>query len=193
MTTGEIWKDIIGFKGRYQVSNFGNVKSNDYSYYNRGNKSMQLIKGKQLRPCKAKSGYMVVNLISKTHYVHRLVCEAFIEDIPDGLTVNHKNGIKEDNRIENLEIMSYSENHLHAFSLLHRKPSSLGKFGANHNVSKPIIQKDTSGNFIAEFENARQAEKSGFSYKNISACCNGKCKSHKGFVWEFKNEILCKL
>jgi hypothetical protein len=184
----EIWKDISGFENRYQVSNIGNVRSKDYTYFNAGIKSFLAIKGKPLHPCKAKGGYMIVNLKCKSFYLHRLVCEAFIGIIPKGYTVNHKNGNKEDNCSENLEIMTYSENHLHAFRVLKRKPSSLGKFGADHNGSKPIIQKDLNGNIVKEYENARQAALEGFNYKNISSCCNGKSKSHKGYVWQFKNE-----
>ena len=104
----EIWKDIKGYEGRYQISNFGRVKSliypkekimNIYNFRRDGEKG---------------KGYWRVRLIKNSSYkyffVHRLVAEAFIPNPNNYATVNHINGIKTDNRIDNLEWCSLKEN-----------------------------------------------------------------------------------
>ena len=104
----EIWKDVIGYDGIYQVSNLGNVKSLNYK---RSGKEQVLKNGKN-----KKSGYFFVNLFKnktiKNRNVHQLVAEAFLNHKPCGmdLVINHKNQIKTDNRVENLEIITQREN-----------------------------------------------------------------------------------
>ena len=101
------------------------------------------------------------------------------------MTVNHKDGNKENNCVENLEILTYSENHLHAFKELKRKPSNLGVL--NNKVSKTVYQYDINGILIAKYPSAREAERvSGINHKDISSCCNGKRKTAGGFIWKFK-------
>jgi hypothetical protein len=101
----EIFKDVIGYEGLYQVSNFGNVIS------------LNTLKYKSISD--NGTGYKKVNLWKynkgKNLYVHRLVVESFISSIPKDMQVNHINGIKEDNRLDNLEIVTRSENIKHAF------------------------------------------------------------------------------
>jgi len=183
----EVWKFIDGAKNAYMVSDLGNVKSLNMLIYNSGSGGTYIKKGKILKLCIAKNGYVVVNIFGKTNYVHRLVCTAFIGNIGFKMTINHKDGNKQNNKINNLEIVSYSDNHIHAFKVLKRKPTCSGRFGSNHNCSKPIIQKSLDGKIIGEFQNAREATRlKGFNYKKISACCTNNEKTHKGFMWEFK-------
>lgn len=115
----EIWKDIPNYIGFYQVSNFGNVKSLDRfvkrspSGYNK--------KGIMLKLHINNNGYAIIDLkINKTRRkktVHGLVAAAFIGKRPDGFDLNHINGIKTDNRPENLEYLTRSDNMKHAFSI----------------------------------------------------------------------------
>lgn len=102
----EIWKTIDGYEN-YQVSNFGNVKSLNY----RNTKTQKILKN-----IKMKIGYNSVTINKKIFYVHRLVAIHFIENPFKKREVNHINGIKDDNRIENLEWTTHSENMKHAFN-----------------------------------------------------------------------------
>lgn len=103
----EVWKDIKGYEGLYQVSSLGNIKSLDYNHTK---------KEKQLNLILQQDGYYAVNLMKngkrKRLRVNRLVASTFLGD--SDLVVNHKNGNKLDNRLENLEWCSCKENTIHA-------------------------------------------------------------------------------
>lgn len=110
----EIWKDVIGYEGIYQVSNLGNVKSLKRIVNNNG--GVSTIRERILKPSKNKGGYLAVvlcvNCIQKTKPIHQLVAESFLNHLEKGkkVVVNHKNFIRTDNRVENLEIISFREN-----------------------------------------------------------------------------------
>ena len=115
----ENWKDIKGFEGRYQISDAGRVKSLSFSqrYLLRNGKEAFRVTGEKiLCPNLNNSGYLLAHLYlhgrRKALLVHRLVAEAFLPGKDQ--TVNHKNGIKTDNSVANLEWASYAENHIHA-------------------------------------------------------------------------------
>jgi hypothetical protein len=114
----EIWKDISGYEGCYQVSNLGRVRSCDrYVEFHRGTR---LHKGKLLRP-RERAGYLAVALsaygIQKDKSIHVLVAEAFHGKRPQGFEVNHADTDKHNNYASNLEYLTPSENTKHAYSM----------------------------------------------------------------------------
>jgi len=112
----EQWEDIPGYEGRYQVSSLGQVK--------RLIDMRRWKAGGLLRPQKLNGRYLMVSLSrdgsNKKLLVHRLVMLAFVGRCPDGMNVNHKNGIKTDNQLGNLEYCTYKENSQHAVLVLKR-------------------------------------------------------------------------
>lgn len=125
----EIWKDIIGYEGKYQVSSTGAVRSLDRLVKNpRGNGQLQPVKGVVLKQGN-NLGYRQVRLCGRTMLVHRLVLAAFVANTREGIQVNHKNGNRADNRIENLEWVTPRENVLYSFRVLKRVPLRGDKVG----------------------------------------------------------------
>jgi hypothetical protein len=187
----EIWKDIEGYKGIYQVSSLGRVKSvgRMLSYKNHQDREQ---KETIMNPYKSRD-YLGIVLYScgkrKSFLVHRLVADTFIPNIENKEEVNHKNGNKHDNRAENLEWVTHSENNLHCYNVLNRKPSCLGKFGKEHPASKPVVRIDNITNEKNVFESLTDASvKNSISLKSISACCSGRQKTAGGYKWEFQKE-----
>lgn len=122
----EIWKDIPGYEGIYQVSNFGQVRSCERIRQN-GRKFKAHLKAL----CRQYKGYLRVQLTrngkSRSWFVHRLVLETFMGPMPSGKVVNHKNGVRHDNHLSNLEYVTPHENSLHAYRHLGRVNNLVGE------------------------------------------------------------------
>lgn len=148
---------------------------------------------KKLSLFKHKKGYMYVHLCKNGHTcnksVHRLVAEAFIPNPDNKPEVNHKNGIRDDNRANNIEWCTHQENIIHSFKELGRKVigSRKGKFGKDCPTSK-IVQQIKDGVVIAEFYGSAEAHRiTGLNQGHISFCCRGKkYKTVGGFQWKYK-------
>ena len=181
----EIWKDVFGFEGLYQVSNLGKVRSLD-RYANSGI-GIRFYKGRLLKPGKDSYGYLKVNLSKDgkktTFWVHRLVYEAFNGKIQEGMQVNHIDEDKTNNSIDNLNLMTPKEN-INWGTCIERRAKSM----INHkSLSKPIIQYSLTGEKLAEFEGLHDAARKLNIYQgNISSALNGRYKTAGGFKWKYK-------
>ena len=166
----EQWKSVKDYEN-YQVSNFGRVKR----LGNNKNK-----KEKLLKPQKNNNGYLHVGLskngIKKTFRINRLVYSTFVGDIPDGLEVNHIDENKENNKVDNLNLMTSKENKNWGTANARRAAAQ----------SKAVEALDkVTGRVIFTFPSTIEAHRQGFNQGNIAACCRGERKSHKGFIWRY--------
>lgn len=169
----EIWKDIEGYYGLYQVSNLGNVKSLCQNNM-KNNPIMKL--------CLDKCGYNVITLRNKgkkkTHKVHRLVAQAFIDN-PNNLPfVNHKDEVKTNNVSSNLEYCDAKYNTNYGTGIKRR---SYKQRFSNRN-RKRVLNIDTGEVFISTMEVQRQL---GYNNTAISRCCNGKQKTAYDYHWKY--------
>jgi hypothetical protein len=184
----EIWKDVKGYEGLYQVSNLSRVKGLN-RFVDTKNGYCKNIKERILTLGVGSNGYWKVSLNKNNHtevtMIHRIICNAFIPNPENKLCVNHKDGNKLNNSIENLEWCTYSENSIHAFRTGLKKPPMLGKFGKEHSNSKIIFQYSKDGIFINLFHGAGEAERAtGIRQKNIWAACYGTLNTAGGYVWK---------
>ena len=184
----EIWKDIKGYEGLYQVSNLGRIKSLNYNHTK---------KEKIMTPTITKKGYMKLHLDNdgKRKYclVHRLVAETFIENPNNYNMVLHKKSVSNGgtNEATNLYWGNNSDNMKDKTRDGHFKNPRKGKFGKNNPTSKPILQFDKNNNFIKEYESITQANKeTNIKCSNISLCCKGikYRKTAGGFKWRYVDE-----
>ena len=164
----EIWKDIPGYEGEYQVSNLGNVRS---------------IKVKELKPCKHKTGYYRVELFKngkgKTHLVHRLVYSAFTGVIPDDMVINHKDEDKGNNTLDNLMLCTQKDN-CNWGTAIERRVKKL----INHkNMSKWVVQLNNNNEILHFYPSTKEAQRqTDIPCNKISECCNGKRQTAGGYL-----------
>lgn len=171
----EIWKDIKGFEGRYQISNLGRVKS---MISNHNGKNNDVVNNYILKFHYDRGGYQKVTLIEsskKYRYclVHRLVAAAFIGN-PDGMQINHKDGIKTNNNVDNLEICTQSYNTIHAYKLGLMKPCNNGLW------KKIKLIKD--GVVIGIYDSIRlMCRENGLNRNSVHKVLRGEYKNHHGY------------
>ena len=174
----EIWKDVTNYEGFYQISNRGNVKN--------------IRTGKILINQISQYGYHYISMSAggnvKKYLVHRLVAIVFIQKDEKRKIINHKNGIRTDNRPENLEWCNHSENAIHAFSVLGVKGSATGKIGKQNPGAIRIIQMNLMGEKIKEWDCITDVERSlNISHQNIIKVCQNKRNKTGGFKWKYAN------
>jgi len=185
----EIWKDIKGYEGRYQVSNKGLVKSLTHVTIREDGKKLP-IKGRILKPMSNFNGYLQVSLCDssgkvKRFYVHRLVCEAFHENPKNKPCVNHIDEDKTNNAASNLEWCTVKENCNHG-----TRNARVGEAVAKA-LSKPVGQYTRDGKLIKVWQSTQEVERQlGFAHNNISEVARGKRKIAYGYVWKYIDEEM---
>lgn len=187
----EIWKDVVGWEGLYQVSNLGNIRTLHYT------------KPYLMHPKPDKYGYVSVSLVKRNSLkykwcrVHRLVAEAFIPN-PDNLPqVNHKDEDKTNNRADNLEWCTALYNNTYGSRLTKVSDSRKGMVFSDVHIEnlkkshaksqgKAVKQCTVSGEFIQQYESISEAaRKFNTTPQNISHCCLGITKSACGYIWSY--------
>lgn len=191
----EIWKDIEGYEGLYQVSNLGRVRS--INHYRNNNTSGYVQKGRILKQTLT-ANYMYIKLSrngkTKAFRVHRLVAEMFIPNPEKKPYINHLNAIRTDNRVSNLEWCTQSENVKHSYNLGYSKSPSYWqnkgdemKWLKEGKRCKKVIQYDLNMNKIKEFVNIAEAGRETTTNRsNIVQCCKGNVKTAGGYIWRYK-------
>ena len=189
----EIWKDIEGYEKLYQISNFGNIKSLDRYIINK-NGEKQYFPGKYLIQ-RLNDGYLRVTLSKnnkqRTFRVNILVAKAFIPNPENKPEVNHIDGNKENNKVDNLEWNTRSENELHAYKNGLAKPSNKQKQAvakyAKENYSKKVVQYSLNGEFIKEWNSMHDVWRElGIRPSYICRCCKGLRNQTYGYIWKYK-------
>lgn len=199
--TKEIWKDVVGYEGKYKVSNLGNVMS--YNFYR--NKKPRLLK-----LLNHNCGYYTVNLSRKSFLVHRLVAEAFIPNPNNYPQIDHINTIRNDNRVENLRWCTKTDNMNNSLTKVHLHNAVMKRIDGLRNkvVSeetkrkiseskrksektktchyKTVYQYDKDGNFIDSFVSGlHAAHEVGVRQCSIYGSCSGRCGLIKGYFWRY--------
>lgn len=177
----EVWKDVVGYEGLYEVSNLGRIRRD----------------GRIKKPHVDHGGYETVCLYKsskgKWFKVHRVVASAFKPNPENKRTVNHIDGNKQNNRVENLEWATHSENIVHANETGLRKVTEAQRKAASENgkktcdlnrVRKPVylVKNDVRKEFVSAHEAARYVSGSPSA---IVRCCKGKKRTYKGCNWGY--------
>ena len=186
MTESEIWKDIAGFEGFYKVSDKGRI----YSVERKDSRGHRR-RGRILNPKYNRGGYLTVNLCKngklKTKNVHRLVAETFLPNPNDLPQVNHRDEVKDNNNVENLEWCD-------------------ARYNSNHGTrnermaqaqSKKVIAVNAKTGDVIEFNSTMDAERKGYSQGCVASACRGVYKTnygkligdghtYRGYKWEYE-------
>ena len=151
----EVWAPINAAGTIYKISNMGRV---------------QTLQGKTFGSSSG-AGYKIVTILGSHHFVHRLVILAFRGTFDNNLVVNHKDADKTNNRLDNLEVVTQSENVIHRINM-------------GHKGLKPVRQYNLDGTFIAEYSSMRDASNATkVHHPGISQCANGKQRTAGGYIW----------
>jgi len=193
MTVEEIWKWIDGYEDMYQISNLGRVRSVDrFVYCEVSPNKLQHIFGKVLKIRTDKKGYSVVYLSKdgkqKVGKIHRLVANAFIPNPLNLPQVNHIDGSKSNNHVENLEWCTNSYNQKHAWE--HGLQPSYEESNGRGRPAQPVAMLDLmSGDTLREFNTLASAgRETGINQYNIRSVCMGFRNHAGGYGWKFINK-----
>ena len=175
----EVWQDIPGYEGLYQVSTYGRVKSLDHYVSNNHRNGLSLKKGRILEPQKYK-GYRSIcfskDSVVRRFQIHRIVANVFIPNFNGYPIINHIDVNPSNNRVENLEWCTYSYNNNYDNAVSKRAVQ----------LMKKIAMYDKNGNLLYEYDNSKEAGKDlGVSVGAIQKACTNRNKSCKGYVFKY--------
>lgn len=181
----EIWRPVIGYEGRYEVSNLGRVRS--LPKLVEGYRGSFVTKTRILKASPDGKGYLMVwlymNKIRHTFKVARLVAQAFIPNTENKPQIDHINAVKTDNRAENLRWVTDKEN---CHNPITYKRNAESKRGILNHKSKRVFQYSLDGEFIKEWGCVMEVERTlGFNHSHISQCCTGKRDLAYGYLWQY--------
>lgn len=167
---GELMKPVSGYEGLYYVTDTGKIY---------GEKSQ-----KWLKPSLTDRGYCRVklykNAVGNSIFIHRLVAETFIPNPDNKPQINHKDGNKTNNSIDNLEWVTQMENNIHAI----RTGLNSTKNAVRSNMKK-VRQYSREGEFIKEWDSMSEAgRRLNIPVANITHCCKGRIRHAGGYVWQ---------
>lgn len=180
----EIFRDVVGYEGKYKVSNLGNVLSLNFC----GTNKPRLLKAKQHH-----TGYMLVRLTNgKNKLVHTLVAQAFIPNPENKRCVNHKDGNKRNNNVANLEWCTHKENVQHAIQTGLRDPhNNNARSGRENAQSKQIAQCTKQGTVIKVWDCISDAARElGCNPCMITNVAQGRHKTTHGYAWKYISDLL---
>ena len=190
----ERWLDIAGYEGSYKISDYGRVKSLE-RFINPTHHYFEKI----IKMQKNKNGYYLFTICKngtkKQQFVHQLVGKHFVPNPENKPIFNHKKIVTKDfcdNRYTNLVPATYSENIQYAYNVGTKKPNinMLGVRGYLNKLSKKVIQFDTNGDLIKQWDSINDIEReTGFLHGNIISCCTGQYKQAYGYIWKYKEDI----
>lgn len=191
----EIWKDVVGFEGLYMVSNLGRIKS--VERYMQNHSKLQLVPERIKSQRVGTNGYLHTDLYKNnkqtTVKIHRVVAEAFIDNPDNKGTVNHKDGNKYNNCVDNLEWMTQSEQNFHFYKKNLKSKSNIDKAVKAMNTanSKKVMCLNTGVIYDSQNEAGRCI---GVSSSRISISCKnnkysaGKDKEGNKLYWKYVDE-----
>jgi|SRR6185369_12819676 len=169
-----IWKDIPGYNGRYKASDQGEILSINWR-----NTRGYMRKGKIMKQSHESNGYLHLNMVtengSKLVLAHRLIAETFLAPVEGKIFVNHKNGIKHDNRVENLEWCTKSENSKHSFSIGIQDNKGVNHPSARFNNEQITEMREKHSNGISAYKISKEYK---MSYTNAKDIVSRRTWSH---------------
>ena len=177
----EIWKNVIGYEDLYKVSSLGIIRRK-IGYQSKTERV--------LKPLNNGNNYMSVALSKngkvKRMYVHRIVCLSFYENSKNKKEVNHIDGNRQNNKSNNLEWVTRSENHFHRYKVLKQKGVNFGKTGSKNWRSKEVNQFSLEGVFLKKYPAVMSAMRdTGIGESNIRGCIYGRSKTAGGYKWQY--------
>lgn len=187
----EVWKDIEKYEKYYMVSNLGRIKRKERFTYNKKRNINYHLKEMIVHPSDNGHGYLMIRLYPdyKPYYIHRLVAQAFIINLNKSPQVNHIDGNKKNNSVNNLEWVTPSENQVHSYSVLKTKYNLTGLKKSIEKQKKKVLMIDNNNNILKKYDSISEASRENkISPSVICGCCKGIYKTGKGYYWKYANE-----